>query len=329
MNSKNKIVLLLTLIAGILIGMTLKDMVFSKLESVEEPVGAVHDEHDQDEGKEHGEEVARLSEKELEEFGIKLATVKKGKIQLHVDLSGEIKIDPDRLAHIVPRFPGVVKEVRKKIGDRVKKGEVIAVIESNESLAPYDVRSLIDGTVIDMHMTKGEVIEDAEHAVVIADLSYVWANFSVYQKDLPYVKVGQPIILSAGPGTKETRGTISYVSPVVDEETRTATARVVLPNPDGTWKPGLFVKGRLIVQEVEAPVVVPRTAIEMLEDRPVVFVKTEEGFKPQTVVLGRSDESRVEIIGGLQPGQQYVAKNGFTLKAELGKSSLGEGGHGH
>ncbi len=336
MSNKHKIILAITLFAGIIVGMIIHALFFSA--SGEPPVASdtafakeSHNPEGSDAGEheEHENAVVKIDDRELREFGIEIATASANTLQIHTDLTGEIVIDPDRLAHIVPRFPGVVKEVRKKIGDRVKKGEVIAVIESNESLAPYEVRSLIDGTVIDMHMTRGEVIEDAEHAVVVADLSYVWANLSVYQKDLPHVKVGQPVILSAGPGTKEVSGTISYVSPVVDEETRTATARVVLPNPNGTWKPGLFVKGRIIVQEVEAPVVVPRTAIEMIEDRPVVFVKTDEGFKPQTVVLGRSDERRVEIVGGLHPGQQYVAKNGFTLKAELGKSSLGEGGHGH
>jgi cobalt-zinc-cadmium efflux system membrane fusion protein len=279
-------------------------------------------------GEEHGGEVARLSDEELQEFGIELTTAATGKLQIHTDLTGEIGIDPDRLAHIVPRFPGVVKEVRKKIGDKVRKGEVIAIIESNESLALYEVTSLIDGTVIEMHMTRGEVIEDAGHAVVVADLSHVWVNLSVYQKDLPYMREGQPVVITAGPGIPDARGKVSYLTPVVDEHTRTATARVILPNPDGRWKPGLFVNGRLTTGTVEVAVSVPKTAIETMENRPVVFIQTDDGFKPQTVVLGSTNETHVEITGGLQPGQRYVSRNGFTLKAELGKSTLGEG-HGH
>ena len=326
MTGKNLLIIVFTLLVGIVGGMKVQEFRFPTPES-----STAHSEADHEEGgdhEKHGEEVVRLSDAELEEFDVEVATAGPGKLLIHNDLTGEIVIDSDRLAHVVPRFRGVVKKVRKKIGDRVVKGEVIAIVESNESLAPYKVRSLIDGTVIDMHMTRGELIEGAEHGVVVADLSYVWANLSVYQKDLLHVRKGQPVLISAGPGIPAARGEISYITPVVDEETRTATARVVLPNPDGRWKPGLFVKGRLIVETMDVAVLVPRTAIESMGERPVVFVETEEGFRPQTVVLGRSDESRVEIAGGLRPGQRYVAKNGFTLKAELGKSAFGEG-HEH
>lgn len=331
MNGKHKLMIIIALIVGIAIGMILMGIVFSNPGSTNKGIEVVQNEqsgHTEKSGGEHGGEIARLSDEELQEFGIEIATAAPGKLQIHTDLTGEIVIDLDRLAHMVPRFPGVVKEVRKKIGDKVGKGEVIAIIESNESLAPYEVTSLIGGIVIEMHMTQGEVIEDAGHAVVVADLSDVWANLSVYQKDLPYVRVGQAVLISAGPGVPETSGTVSYVSPIVDEKTRTAIARVILPNSGGRWKPGLFVTGRLTVQEVNVGVAVPKTAIETMENRPVVFIQTDDGFKPQTVVLGRSNETHVEITGGLQPGQRYVAQNGFVIKAELAKSAFGEG-HGH
>ncbi len=274
------------------------------------------------------EEIVQLSPEELEEFGIELATAGPGKIQIHVDLTGEIVIDSNRLAHIIPRYPGIVKEVRKKIGDTVKKGEVLAIIESNESLVPYEVKSLINGTVIEMHLTVGEVINDASHDFLIAELSKVWANLNVYQKDLPYVKIGSKAIITAGSGIEETEGVISYLSPVVDEHTRTATARVVLNNPDGRWRPGLFVSATVVKEETDVAIIVPKTAIESFEDRTVVFIKTDEGFKPQPVSIGRSNTHYVEIIVGLQAGQEYVSKGGFTLKAELQKGQL-SGGHGH
>ena len=191
------------------------------------------------------ESVVQLSDEQLKEFDIEIGTAEPGNIQVQRKLSGEIIVEPDRLAHIVPRFPGIVKEVRKHIGDKVKKGEVLAVIESNESLSTYEVKSLIGGTVTDKHLTLGEVITDDSHAFTITDLSSVWANLSVYQKDLPYVKIGQKVVVSAGPDMPETNGTISYISPLLDEATRTALARVVLANPDGTWRPGLFITGNV------------------------------------------------------------------------------------
>lgn len=330
MNGKNKLMILLALIVGIAVGMILMGFVFSNPETANKGIEALQDEHSghtEEGGEAHDEEVARLNDAELQEFGIELATAEAGEIQLHVDLTGEIKIDPDRLAHIIPRFPGIVREVRKKIGDRVKKDEVLAIIESNESLAPYEVTSLIDGTVIEMHLTKGEVISDQSHDIVVADLSYVWADLSVYQKDLQYIEVGQSATISAGPKLPEVSGRISYISPVVDEGTRTAIARVVLPNPQGSWRPGLFVTGRVTTESVTVPIVVPKTALETYQDRTVVFVKTGEGFKPQAVTLGRTNRKNSEIIAGLQPGQVYVSRGGFTLKAELQKEAFG--GHGH
>ncbi len=313
---------------GLLLGIVLHALLTSDdWMTVDEGMSHVEEEHSGDHEAQTAEFVS-LSEEELEEFSIELETAGPGTLSIHTHLSGEIVIDPDRLAHIVPRFPGVVREVRKRIGDRVKRGEVIAVIESNESLAPYEVKSLIDGTVIDLHMTRGELIEDEDHTIVVADLSQVWADFSVYQKDLPRVRIGQSVTIHTATGAQDTRGEISYVSPVVDEETRTAIARVILPNPDGYWKPGLFVRGVLAVDEVAGGIVVPRSAVETMDGRDIVFVLTEHGFEPRTVVLGRSNETHVEVVGGLEAGERYVAGNGFTLKAEFEKSSFGDG-HGH
>ena len=285
--------------------------------------------HNEEENARHEEEaVVSLTDDELQEFGIELTAVGSGKLEQHIDLTGEIVIDPDRLAHIFPRFPGIVKEVRKKIGDTVKKSEVLAIIESNESLAPYEVKAQIAGTVIHMHLTLGEVITDGEHSFLIADLSKVWANLSVYQKDLLQIKIGQKAIISAGPNTKEVVGKISYISPIVDEKTRTATARVVLNNSDGYLRPGLFVNAKVIVGDELVKLYVLKTALENYENQTVVFVKHEEGFVPQPVIIGRSNTRAVEVVAGLKPGQVYVSRGGFTLKAELQKEAFGEG-HGH
>ncbi|NOY05763.1 MAG: HlyD family efflux transporter periplasmic adaptor subunit [Chlorobi bacterium] len=287
-----------------------------------------HDENGHEENGHEEDDVVQLSPDELKEFGIELAKAGPGQLKVHVDLTGEIVIDPDRLAHIIPRFPGIVKEVRKKIGDKVKKDEVLAIIESNESLVPYEVKSLADGTVIEMHLSLGEVINDATHAFVVADLSHVWANLNIYQKDLQYIRVGQEAVITAGPEMPRVVGRISYISPVVEEDTRTALARVVIPNPDGRWRPGLFIRAEVVKERANVDIVVPKTALEMFENQTVVFVQTPEGFRPQPVVLGRSNSQMVEIVAGLRAGQEYVAKGGFTIRSELQKKAFG-GGHGH
>lgn len=288
-----------------------------------------HDDHAGEEDHDEEAPVVALSPEELKEFDAAIETAGPGLLTIHRDLAGEIVADPDRLAHIGPRFPGIVKEVRKKLGQRVKQGEVLAIVESNESMTPYEIRSLIDGTIIEMHLTEGEMISgDNDHAFLIADLSEVWANLTVYQKDLPYIKIGQTAEITMGPGLPPARGTISYISPVLDEHTRTATARVVLPNPDGEWRPGLFVTSVVEIDTRTVDILVPRTALETYKGQTIVFVETDDRFRPQPVKIRRSSRTAVEIIDGLRAGQNYVVRNGFTLKAELEKDSF-SGGHAH
>jgi cobalt-zinc-cadmium efflux system membrane fusion protein len=222
----------------------------------------------------------------------------------------------------------VVKKVNKHLGDRVRTGDVLAVVESNEGLVPYEITSLLDGIVIEKHITIGEVRSAEEPAFVIADLDTVWVNLSIYQMHLPYIRVGQQVTVSSGQEFADARGVISYLSPIVDEHTRTATARVVLANHSGNWRPGLFVEGQIVVNQELVSLLVPKSSLQKFEGNDVVFVHTPEGFKPVPVKIGRVNQSSAEILSGLAPGQTYVSKGGFTLKAELEKSSL-SGGHGH
>jgi len=276
---------------------------------------------------EEGEEAVRLAPEVLVEFGIEVATAGPGPIERTIALPAEVRANQDRVAHIAPRFAGIVREVRAGIGDAVKAGQVLAIVES-ESLAPYPLKTQIDGVVIAKHITVGEPVSSDRDCFTVADPRDVWVDASVYQNHLRDVRLGQPALISAGHGLDEAQGTISYVSPVVDEETRTATARVVLPNLDGVWRPGLFVTARIAVERAEVPVAAPLTALEVVEGATVVFVEGEHGFAPRPVTLGRRDHARVEVLTGLAPGERYVAKGGFTLKAELARGEM-RGGHAH
>ncbi len=274
------------------------------------------------------EDIVQLSKAEMTEFGVKTAMVASGALHLEIIVPGEIAVNYDRLAHIAPRFPGVVKKVNKHLGDRVRTGDVLAVVESNEGLVPYEIKSLLDGIVIEKHITIGEVRSAEEPAFVIANLDTVWVNLSIYQMHLPYVRVGQQVTVSSGPEFADATGPLSDLSPLVDEHTRTVTARVVLTNHSGNWRPGLFVEGKIVANEEPVSLLVPKSSLQKFEGNDVIFVSTPDGFTPVPVRIGRVDQSSAEILSGLVPGQTYVSKGGFTLKAELEKSSL-SGSHGH
>lgn len=235
-------------------------------------------------------------------------------------VTGRIVPNEDRMAHVIPRYPGIVKEARKRLGDAVAKGEVLAVVQSNESLQPYPVTSLIDGTVIGKHVTPGEFAGEGEDIYVVADLSTVWVDLNIYRQDFAALRVGQLVELDAGEGIPPAQGAIAYISPFGAENTQTMLARVVLPNPGGQWRPGLFVGGTVLVDEVTVPLAVRLTALQRLRDWDVVFVRDGDAFEAQPIDVGRRDDTWVEVRSGLAAGQEYAATNSFILKADVGKS---------
>jgi cobalt-zinc-cadmium efflux system membrane fusion protein len=275
-----------------------------------------------------GEQAVRLSEAQMAEFGIAIERAGPGSIEKLVELPGEVQPNADRLAHLVPRFEGIVTRVHKRVGDSVAKGDVLAIIESSESLAPYELKTLIAGTVIARHITRGEAVARESEAFVVADLGTVWVDFSIYQRDLTRVSVGQPVAISAGRGLAEAVGNISYITPIVDEATRTATARVVLPNPDGSWMPGMFATGIVTIETAQVKVAVLHSAVQTVAQNTIVFVAAEDGLEPRSVIIGRRDRDRIEILDGLGPGDRYVSQGSFILKSELEKEGF-EVGHGH
>ncbi|MBK6912487.1 MAG: efflux RND transporter periplasmic adaptor subunit [Ignavibacteriales bacterium] len=281
---------------------------------------------EQNKSAEHNEAI-KLTDSDLKELGVEIKEAGAGVITNHVDLTGEIKAEPSRLSHIIPRFPGIVKEVYKTVGEKVKQGDVLEVIESNESLTSYEVKSLVDGTIIELHMAKGDLVGGDQVAITVANLDKVWATLNIYQRDINKISVGQRTLVSLSLEEEGEAGTISYVSPVVDEATRTASARVILNNSLGKWRPGMFVSAKVIVNEKKLPLVIEKSALQTLEDKTVVFIKKGDEFFPQQVNTGLVNDVSVEIISGLQPGQQYVSKGSFTLKAEILKESFGGDEH--
>ena len=247
-------------------------------------------------------------------------------LRVTLDLPGEVVPNADRLAHIVPRFAGIAREVKKGLGQQVGAGEVLAVIEGNQSLAMYEVTSLTSGTVIEKHVTLGEFVRDDQDIYVVADLSSVWVNVAVYARDLPKVRRGQNVLVESVGSESSSQGRIDYVGAVVGEATRAATARVVLPNRDMRWRPGTFVTARIVVDERRVPIAVPENAIQRIEGRDCVFVQEGDGFLARPVVLGKTDGQWIEIVSGLKAGEPFVFGGSFVLKSELQKS---EAGHEH
>jgi cobalt-zinc-cadmium efflux system membrane fusion protein len=252
--------------------------------------------------------------------GIGVAVAGPAQIAETLLLYGRIEPDGDRTAHVTPRFPGIVIDARKRLGDAVAKDEAVAIVESNESLRPYEIRSRIAGTVIQKNAVAGEFAATDAPLYVVSDLGRVWADLQVHRRDSRRLKLGQRVFLDAGDGSEPAEARIDYVSPLGSFDSQTTLARVVVANPDGRWRPGLFVSARVEVETVEALVAVRTSALQRLRDREVVFLADGDRYEAQPVEVGLADDMWTEIRAGVRAGQSYVASGSFVLKADVGKS---------
>lgn len=303
---------------------------------------AEHDEAEHDEvehdGHEHGEtehddhqdKTASLhfSESRLRDFGIEIKTVSSGLVSQQITLPGEVQLNKERVAHINPRFSAKVINVLARTGDVVNAGQVLAVAESSNTLAQFELTSLIAGTITNSHITLGEVLDASDTAFVVADLSQLWVEIDLYPKHVSQVIAGQTVIISTQHGSAPATSKISYVAPLVEEQTRTGLARVLLDNKHGQWKPGIFITATITLNETPVDLVLPLTAVIEVDGASIVFVQKDEEWEPRKITLGRRDSKQVEVLSGLKLGERYVSKGGFTLKAQLQKGAFDDG-HNH
>ena len=252
--------------------------------------------------------------------GVTVETVGPATIKSTLRVHGRVRVNEEQMKHLVPRYPGVLKEVRRKLGDRVAKDEVLAVIESNESLQKYEIKSDLAGIIIEKHAAVGESVGNDEPIFIVANLESVWVDLNIFRQDTTRVKVGQTVRIDGGEGLPEVEGKISYLSPFGAENTQTLLARVELPNPDGYWRPGLFVAGEVIFAETNVPLAVKPGAVQSFRDWTVVFVNDGNLYEPLVIETGRADADWVEITSGMKAGQRYAAEGSFIIKADILKS---------
>jgi cobalt-zinc-cadmium efflux system membrane fusion protein len=196
----------------------------------------------------------------------------------------------------------------------------------NTGLSRHEIRAPFEGTIVEKDLALGETVAGDAKVFLVSNLSKVWVEFFVPAKDIEKVKVGATARVKATGSDTAVDGTVNYIGALLGAATRSATARITLNNPGGAWRPGLFVTVNVLGEPRQAALVVRNTAIQSVEDKPSVFVRTPAGFKAQAVKLGRTDGTHSEVLEGLKAGTEVVVENSFLLKAELGKDSAE---HGH
>lgn len=248
--------------------------------------------------------------------GIATAKAEPGAIERKLKTYGRLTTPPQQLARVHARFPGVVTKVSVHLGDRVERGDLLAKVESNESLQTYDLRAPMDGVVIERRISNGEMARE-ETLFAIADLSTLWAELEVFPSQRAEVAVGQTVQLGADGLDQE--GSIRHLLPASGNAPFTL-ARVEVDNAEGLLTPGLLVAGEIVVETVDVPLAVDNRALQSFRDWTVVFIQVDDRYEIRPLELGRSDASRTEVISGLQVGDRYVVENSYLIKADIEKS---------
>jgi cobalt-zinc-cadmium efflux system membrane fusion protein len=235
---------------------------------------------------------------------------------------GKIVADPASLAHVNARFDGVIKEVKVNLGEEVKKGETLVVIESNESLNQYSIKAPMSGRIVARQANIGE-LTNGENLLTIANFDVVWAQLSVFPTQLSKVNANQQVLIHSTEFNQSAQ--ISYLTPSLNDKPY-SLAFVKLDNKTNKWPLGTVIKGAVTTSQHSAPVVVPKGAIQEFEGKDVVFIKEGNEYHPSAVKTGASDAINIAIIDGLNVGESVVVKNSYLLVADLKKS---EAGHEH
>lgn len=344
----------------------------------------------------HDDGMIRFSDAQVTTAGITLATAGPVHLDTFIRMPGQIMLNQDRTAHVTPRASGAVESAPASLGQRVKKGQVLATIASadvasqrgallaaerrlatarsvhasektlyeeqvsarqdliraeqelreaeiavqaarqqlqalgaggaGEASNRLQIRAPFDGVIVEKHIALGEVVGADTRVFTISDLSTVWADVVVPARDLDIVREGTGAVIRSIAAGTTAPGKVSFVSSLIGEESRSATARVVLDNPGAAWRPGLAVNVDIVTGSSDVPVAVERAALQTVEGRQLVYRRVKDGFVAQPVATGRSDGRHIEVTSGLQAGQQYAAAGSFAVKAEQGK---GEASHDH
>lgn len=253
-----------------------------------------------------------------ERSGIATAVAGPARIRETIVLHGTIVPDPRRVFRLHARYPGIVREVRRNVGERVRAGETVAVVESDESLQRYDIKAPAAGVVVTRDANPGVGTGDAP-LLTIVDLSTVWVELASFQHDMRRIRAGQAVVIADVDGHVSADGRVDNVAAVGSAASQSMTVRVVLPNPDGHWRPGLFVTGEVVVAEESVPLAVRVDALQSRDGRETVFERSGDTYTARPLELGRRDREWAEVRGGLAPGTTYVSANSYLVKAEIEK----------
>jgi cobalt-zinc-cadmium efflux system membrane fusion protein len=275
-----------------------------------------HDEggHNEDGHDKNG--MTKINNRMAKKAGITTAVAGTQSILQTITTFGRLVTGPEQTSHVRARFPGVIKSVNVSIGDTVKTGALLAVIESNESLKKYELRAPITGTITQRHANTGEMTQN-QVLFSIANFDTLWAELRVYPSQNSSFKNGQEVHIITG--AQEFKSAISHIIPTVDD-TPYLIARAKVDGSGSPLFPGLMIEGRVVISKFETPIAVNNAGLQIMGNETGVFVKQHNEYIFTPLVIGRTDNEFTEVLSGIKKGAQYVTENSYLIKADIEKS---------
>lgn len=249
---------------------------------------------------------------------IKTTTAGPLELQETISVFGKIRTNTEGISHVNARFAGVIKSVSASVGDTVRKGQVLAKVESNESLNVYSVKAPISGVITQRNVNPGEQTGE-QPLFTITDTSTVWIDLSVFPGDRQRVRVGAPVSFRITNTDQTIEGKIAMIN-VTAEVNQSVMARMVIDNKDGNLLPGSYIKAQITVGVHPVLLAVKRTGLQAFRDFTVVYAQIGEEYEVRMLELGRQNSEWVEVLGGLEVGTRYVSENSYVIKADIEKS---------
>jgi membrane fusion protein, heavy metal efflux system len=251
--------------------------------------------------------------------GISTAIVGTAQIGESRTLFGQVLLDPDRTAKVRARFAGLVQAVRVNTGDVVSKGQVLASIESNDSLRSYTVSAPIAGTIM-ARMTNVGDVAGSEPLFEISDTTNVLVEIRAFGRDAQLLTPGSDVIVSDRISATRFGAKIARVLPKLDPITRATVALARLSAPSASLRPGAALSVDVSMAKQNVPLAVDVRAIQRFRDWDVVFIQVGDEYEIRPLQLGQRDSRFAQVLSGINAGDRYVVEQSFLVKADIEKS---------
>lgn len=229
------------------------------------------------------------------------------------------RLGPDALAPAQQQAKELVDASRRRLELwGLTAQQVSAIGKSEQPQIHITIYSPVSGTVTERKVTEGQYVKEGDPLYVVADLSTVWVKADVYEADVPRIRPNQPVEISAeSMPDRKLRGRVSFIEPMLNEQTRTVAVRMHVPNPGLRLRPGMFVTAMLQTAMASHQLAIPRAAVVRGGMKDIVYVAKGNGvFEGREVKLGAAGQDYYAVLAGLKEGESVVTQGNFLLDSQ-------------